>query len=330
MHLKTFTAPNMAEAMKLVRADMGDDAIIVSTGKADDGASCRITAALDEPEPDFAAEADATPVWTAEERNGYLRQVLTAHSMPPYLVERTARDAAEIAAGDPALALAGAIDARYRFRMIDPNGQKAPIVLVGVPGSGKTITAAKLSARCRIGGRRAAVATTDTRRAGGVEQLAAFMRILEIDLIAADTPDELMKKLPDRRERDLAVIDTGGVNPFDAGEMAALGDIITAADGEPVLVMPAGGDAMESADIAAAFADLGARRMIVTRLDMTRRLGGLLAAASAGGLGFAGVSVNPYVAEGLTAINPVSLAQLIVPDDPPPPAMQEPRAEARR
>lgn len=330
MRLKTFTAPNMADAMNLVRADLGADAIIVSTGKADDGASYRVTAAIEEIEPPFAAEVELPPAWTSEEIDAYLRQVLTAHGLPPHLVERLVRAAEDVTAEDPALALAGAIDARYHFRMIDPNGQKVPLVLVGVPGSGKSITAAKLAARCRIGGRRAAVATTDTRRAGGVEQLNAFMRILEIDLIVASHPDELMKKLPDRRERDMAIVDTGGVNPFDADELAVLAELIAAIDGEPVLVMPAGGDAMESADIAAAFADLGAKRMIVTRLDMTRRLGGLLSAASAGGLAFAGVSVDPFVSEGLTTINPVSLARLIVPDDESPAAEKAKKAEARR
>ena len=47
---------------------------------------------------------------------------------------------------------------------------------------------------------------------------------------------------------------------------------------------------------------------------MTRRLGGILAAALAGRIAIANVSINPQVADGLSRINPVSLAQLIVPD----------------
>ena len=59
-----------------------------------------------------------------------------------------------------------------------------------------------------------------------------------------------------------------------------------------VAVLPAGGDALETADIAAAFASLGATRMIATRLDIARRYGGLLAAASQP-LAFAAAGVAP-------------------------------------
>ena len=61
------------------------------------------------------------------------------------------------------------------------------------------------------------------------------------------------------------------------------------------------------------FADLGATRLLVTRLDMARRLGGILAAADAARLSFSDVSITPNIAEGITPINPVSLARLIMP-----------------
>ncbi|MBF0306560.1 MAG: GTP-binding protein, partial [Alphaproteobacteria bacterium] len=49
MRLKSYTAPSMAEAMHLVRQELGEDAIIVSTQRAVGGKGVRITAAL-EPE----------------------------------------------------------------------------------------------------------------------------------------------------------------------------------------------------------------------------------------------------------------------------------------
>ena len=45
---------------------------------------------------------------------------------------------------------------------------------------------------------------------------------------------------------------------------------------------------------------------------MTRRFGGLLAAAAAGQMAFADVGISPFVADGLAAINPVSLARLLL------------------
>jgi len=47
MRLKTYTAATTAEAMSLVRQDMGEEAIIVSTQRAADGHGTRVTAALE-------------------------------------------------------------------------------------------------------------------------------------------------------------------------------------------------------------------------------------------------------------------------------------------
>ena len=48
MRLKSYTAATMAEAMSLVRRELGDDAIIVSTQRAATGKGVRITAALEQ------------------------------------------------------------------------------------------------------------------------------------------------------------------------------------------------------------------------------------------------------------------------------------------
>ncbi len=78
-------------------------------------------------------------------------------------------------------------------------------------------------------------------------------------------------------------------------------------------MQPAGLDPIECGESAAAFAAIGVKRMIVTRLDISRRLGGILAAAEQG-MSFAGVSVSPFVAQGVGTLNPVSLARLVLRD----------------
>ena len=70
---------------------------------------------------------------------------------------------------------------------------------------------------------------------------------------------------------------------------------------------------MEAADIAVKFSSIGARRMVITRLDMTRRLGSILTAAHAGRLSLSDISITSGVAEGINPINPASLARLIMP-----------------
>src|SRR5262249_8272193 len=69
MRLKAFTAATAADAMKLVREALGDEAIIVATEQ--DGAHVRVTAAIDpldeklpplSPEPEPPARASAQRV----------------------------------------------------------------------------------------------------------------------------------------------------------------------------------------------------------------------------------------------------------------------------
>ena len=77
------------------------------------------------------------------------------------------------------------------------------------------------------------------------------------------------------------------------------------------MVAAAGGDAMEMAEAADVFADLGARRLMATRLDIARRLGGLLDVAERSRMALADVSATPFIAQGLLTLNPLSLARLM-------------------
>ena len=97
------------------------------------------------------------------------------------------------------------------------------------------------------------------------------------------------------------------VRPFveDPARMVAVGDI------EPVLSMPAGTDAEESGEIARVYGTLGVNSMIPTRIDIARRLGGLLSAAHYGGLIFADASHTPKVADGLIGLSPKRLTALL-------------------
>ena len=81
------------------------------------------------------------------------------------------------------------------------------------------------------------------------------------------------------------------------------------ANATTALVLPAGMDPAESADSASAFAAGGATLLIGTRLDLARRLGGLLAAADAGKLTLTEAGIGPGAADGLEALTPALLAE---------------------
>lgn len=312
MRLKTYTAPSTAEAMHLVRKEMGEEAIIVSVVKGEVDEGVRVTAAV-EWEPEGEIVHFSGPAEKPLDTRQIVRRLLAYHGTPEPLAEHLIQAAADLAISDPVMAFAGALDACFTFEPLSGQKDRKLIMLVGPPGSGKTITTAKLAARSTLAGDPVRVITIDTKRAGGVEQLAAFTHILGVELEIAESPSDLGDLLAAGIDR-YTVIDSMGTNPYSESGMDALGEFIRAGDIEPVLVLPAGGDAMESADIAAAFAAIGTERILITRMDMARRLGSILAAADAARLKFCDVSINPNVADGLSPINPVSLARLIMPD----------------
>ena len=84
----------------------------------------------------------------------------------------------------------------------------------------------------------------------------------------------------------------------------------------PALVLPGGIDAEESAEIAMTFAVLGVKRLIPTRLDFSRHLGGILSAAERAKLSFTEASHTPQVAQGILTLTPTSLTALLMPPSP--------------
>lgn len=320
MRLKTFVADSMSKAMDLVRREMGEDAIIVATHSAQNGHSVRLTAAL---EDDIGRDQQPAPVSAADDEDDAaapdagttIEQALAYHNVPLPLSARLLAACARFASAGTVAALGGALDEAFTFQPIVERLQVRPLMLVGPPGAGKTIAAAKILTRARRGGRAVAAITADIKRAGGIEQLQAFTQILAVPFAPVGTAEELVAALP-QKNGTLAVIDTAGTNPFAESEMNEMMELALAAGAEPVLVLPAGGDPGEAAEIGERFAAAGVRRLLATRLDVSRRLGGVLAVADAGQLAFADVSVNAEIASGLAPINPMSLARLLLPDFP--------------
>ncbi len=303
MRLRNFTAPSMQEAMALVRQELGPEAIIVSTD--DDAGAVRVTAALEEaePRPQRASDRDVTD---------QLSEALAANGVPGPLAEKLLMASLSFEADDVLVALSGALAAVFSFAPIADRGRSRPLILVGPPGAGKTMAVAKLAARAGMAKRPVNLVTADTVRAGAIEQLAAVARILGVELNAAESAARLaalvLKAAPDA----LTLIDSSGVNPYSGADRREIATLVAAAGAEPILVMPAGSDALDAIDIGRIFRDLGCSRMAVTRLDLTHRLGSVLAAAEAAQLGFAEAGVAAEIADGMIPFNPVVLARRLI------------------
>jgi flagellar biosynthesis protein FlhF len=214
----------------------------------------------------------------------------------------------------PLQALAGSLEKTLAFAPLALRRGAKPLIMVGPPGAGKTLVTAKLATRAVLAGRAVRVISSDTIRAGGIAQLEAFTTLLGIALHRADGEREMERQVLAATPDEIVLIDSGGINPYSAGDRRELADLIAAAGAEPIFVLPAGGDAFDTIEMAQAFRLLGAGRMLVTRLDMVHRLGSVLGAAEASGLGFCGAGTASDVTKGLTPLNPIALARLLLPE----------------
>jgi flagellar biosynthesis protein FlhF len=320
MRLKSFHAPTMQDAMRLVREALGDDAIIVAT-REEEGVGVRVTAAIEEDGGLLASPPAATAAnplrfveTHAPDPVDQVADTLLRHGVPAELNQRLIDSLSDLDVRDPLAGLTAALQSVFSFQPM-PEGKAArPIMLVGPPGGGKTLTLAKLCARCALQKRPVGVISTDTIRAGGIEQLQAFTRVLKLRLITVEDPMALFDAIAVAKDMEQILVDSAGRNPYNPSDMKDLREFLLAADIEPALVMPAGLDPVEAIEIAQSFSQLGAKRMLVTRLDMTRRFGSILAAAYEAGLAFADASATTKVADGLTPLTPTSLAKMMMPE----------------
>ncbi len=308
MRLKTIHAPTMAEAMEIIRHQLGAEAIIVATHEDEDSRGVRVTAATESDDLDTVL-GEEPPVDVVD----VICAALDDHGTPPRLADRILNAVAKLATSEPALALAGALDAVFSFMPLPERNGTRPLMLIGPPGTGKTSAVAKLAARAVLAQNPVCLITTDTVRACAADQLKAYATRLGLPVAVAPDPVALIEALDARGPDDLVVIDTMSTNPYNTEDMGRLTDFVSAASVEPILVLAAGRDAVETVELVSAFAEAAPKRLLVTGLDMAHRLGSMLAAADSGKLPFSDVSPTPNIVNGLRPINPVSLARLLLP-----------------
>jgi flagellar biosynthesis protein FlhF len=345
MQLRTFLAKDMRDALAIVRAEMGGEAVIVGSQKTRDG-GVMVRAAFDRPVEDTAealepAEQQPQPGEEAPtnmedlHREALIRRLrgeqskampvkhfsrpellalLRTHRAPASVGHDLAKTAEQSGLSDMALALACALDRRMKSAPIDI-AQTSALLMVGPNGAGKTAVAAKVAAHARLAFRDVKLIATDVTGAGAVARLETFATHIDAPFAVAENAEALANIVAEcRKENVTAIIDTAGFDPRNGKARAAFSALAKIEGVEAVGVVPATGDAEEVSEIIGALATLGARRLIVTCTDLIRRMGTLVTAAT-GGLPLAHVTRSPYVAAGLETITPLSLARALIASD---------------
>lgn len=171
----------MPEAMAQVREKLGNDAVIVSTYESRRGRGITVTAARDDAEEDAHLRAVLEETPASSPRHESIAQALAYHGAPAGVAERLMSAVRQADTDDPSQALASALDTRFTFTGM-PDDSGAPVLLVGPPGAGKTVTAIKMAARRVMAGKPVHLITTDSIRSGAYEQLAAFAELMDTPL----------------------------------------------------------------------------------------------------------------------------------------------------
>lgn len=172
-----------------------------------------------------------------------------------------------------------------------PAADKKPIVIamIGVNGSGKTTTSAKLGWLMKNDGRSVTLAACDTFRAAAVEQLKTWATRLELDIVAAHTGADSAAVAFDAwqaaksRGRDFLIVDTAGRLHTKSNlmeELAKIRRVLQKHDASApqhrwlVLDGSIGSNSIEQAKIF--HQSFGLTGLIVTKLDGTSRGGAIV------------------------------------------------------
>lgn len=169
-------------------------------------------------------------------------------------------------------------------------GWPSVLLMVGLQGSGKTTSSAKLARWLRGEGKHPAVVSVDVRRPAALEQLAVLARELEIPYLAPDSMDPVeraSKSLGLARDRgyDVLIIDSAGRIHIDdelMSELKAIEERTSPSETLFVADSMTGQDAVRSASSFAAKVRLTGH--VLTKLDGDARGGAALSIAAVTGV----------------------------------------------
>lgn len=303
MHIRTFRAATLQDALEEIRRQMGNGASVLHTRQVREGwlgwlgkTSVEVTAGLrdsnesaplrivdDGPEPLLIK-----PRFPTELQD--LRTMLTIAGVDEPVADRWISETHALGVSLPGGVQAGAwMDCLKQavarnIRIADPihvpPGQRRVVALVGPTGVGKTTTIAKLAAGFRLEAkRRVGLITIDTYRIAAVQQLQAYAEIMDLPMEVVDDPKQMASALERLSAVDLVLVDTAGRSPRSDARIAQLRALLAAASpDETHLVVSATSSRETIANILDGFAPIRPTAMVLTKLDEAVQTAGPLAA----------------------------------------------------
>jgi signal recognition particle subunit SRP54 len=158
------------------------------------------------------------------------------------------------------------------------------IMMVGLQGSGKTTTTAKIAKRLtELGKRKVLMASLDTRRPAAMEQLAVLGQQVSVEtlpVVAGQTPVQIAARALQAGRLggyDVVMLDTAGRITLDEAMMAEAADVRRAANPHEVLLVADALTGQDAVNLARSFDErVGLTGIVLTRIDGDGRGGAAL------------------------------------------------------
>jgi flagellar biosynthesis protein FlhF len=325
---QTYRAATVQEAIRLAKAELGPDALILDVRRVSPLAPGQSR----EGTVEISAVAARSPDGRFE-RNGYqpvartsqlqstpshlaatVYRALQRLGISPALADRLARtyEATRSSAGhERRSALSAVIGRRLAFATLPPERRPAIIALIGPTGVGKTSSIAKLACQFRAQGLRVALLGLHPNPVTA-SHLVAWATHLNVPYAVVRTRLELAQAITAADRAEAILIDTPGCNPYEPAQLKQLRDDLGSRD--PIacwLTLAVTGDTGELIDIGRRFLRLNPTALLLTKLDETRRAATALALAEQLRLPLAGLATGPHVPDDLVPASPTALAELV-------------------
>lgn len=300
MEIFNFSGYTMREAMAQVRGHLGEDAIIVSTERSQEGLF--VVVAKGTLQEISGADVRAQLVLQA-------KVLLEKKGLPQRSID-ILLDVFPKASVDFAQDLEEMFQKGLYFSSVLEDLPLKPLLFLGPPGSGKTTSLVKVAVQARQKNLPVHLVSLDVFKEGALDQLQILVKKFNIKVHSLSGVGEL-KDLLLQLSGNLVLIDTTALNPYILSDMTYMASLIQVLDLTGILVLASGGDVQETLIVGKLFKTIGVSQVLMTKLDVFRSSCALLSLSIEGKMALGAMNFSSNISDSLENCSGASLAQWV-------------------
>ncbi len=352
MNIKRFKAKDIKDAVALVKTQLGENAVILSTRKVPDG--IEVLAAKDVdiklPTPNSQPPTPNSPSSIKDIENHLVEmkkdmrnifdlirlssplptdsslysKLIFSGMLPSNAMKITSDLEPQSLNSQPSTLnpqpssddLKAKLSSRIHTAPIHLPADKKPVIVsfIGPTGVGKTTTIAKLASNFTIYDKlKVALITIDTYRIAAVDQLKTFADIINIPLAIVYSPDEFAFSIHEHENYDVLFIDTAGRSQRNKKHMKELLSFFKMVKPDEIhLVLSMTTKTEVMLDIIENFEIASPDKLVFTKLDETTKFGGILDVLISSGKPISYLTNGQNVPDDIERADPMKIAEYIL------------------